>query len=218
MTLSNKDVLVIAQKIVSKAEGKIISIDSFIPSKQALEISRKSGRDPRLAQAMIEESEEIMAVMDGTKESPGVVVTRHRLGHVCTSAGIDKSNVGLGKEDHVVLLPDDPDKSAHEIAKYFLENKGVNIGVVINDSMGDPYRAGAIGKAVGVANVPSRLLERNLQDLDGKISKADIAYADSLAAFAMVMMGQADERIPAVLIKGLDYPYTPGAGIKDVLF
>lgn len=215
--LSNSDILVIAQKIVSKAENRVVNIAQYNPTKRALEISQASGRDPRLIQVMLDESQEILKVGRGTKESPGIIVTRHRLGHVCTSAGIDKSNTGSADTDTVVLLPENPDQSAREIADYFLKKEGVKIGVIIIDSMGDPYRVGAIGKAIGVANVPSRHFETELKDIDGKSRKSDIALADSIAAFAMILMGQTDELVPVVVIRGLEYPFSPNASINDVL-
>lgn len=215
--LRDGDILVVAQKIISKAEGRIANLREYIPSKQAIEMSQKSGRDPRLLQAMIEESKEIIRVIEGTPESPGVIVTRHRLGHVCTSAGIDKSNTGFQDKDVVVLLPQDPEESAKEIADYFYGTYGVKIGVVVVDSLGDPNRMGAIGKAIGVANVPARLFEKDLEDLDKKQVKSDVAFADGVAAFAMVLMGQTDKKVPVVLIRGLQYLFTPDAKVKDVL-
>lgn len=216
-SLQDGDILVVAQKVISKAEGQTANLNEYIPGKQAIEISQKSGRDQRLLQAMIEESKEIIRVVDGTPESPGVIVTRHRLGHVCTSAGIDKSNTGFTDKDIIILLPENPDRSAREIAGYFDKNYKVKIGVVIVDSLGDPYRMGAIGKAIGVANIPARLFEKDLEDLDKKQAKADIAFADSIASFAMILMGQTDQRVPVVLIKGVKYPLTPTAKIQDVL-
>lgn len=215
--LRNGDILVVAQKIISKAEGRTVNLQEYTPGRQAIEMSQKSGRDPRLLQAMVEESKEIIRVMEGTPEAPGVIVTRHSLGHVCTSAGIDKSNTGFQDKDIVVLLPQDPDKSAQKIADYLHNTYGLKIGVIVVDSLGDPNRMGAIGKAIGVANVPARLFEKDLEDLDKKQAKSDVAFADGIAAFAMVLMGQTDKKVPVVLIRGLQYPFTPDAKVKDVL-
>jgi len=218
LELQEGDVIVVATKIVSRAEGKVVYPTQYQPSQKALEIARQTGRDPRLVQAILEESREILSVIPGSPESPGIIVTRHkRIGHVCTSAGIDKSNVGIDDSEAMILLPNNPDKSAQEIAQYFFEKYQVSPGVIIVDSLGDPHRAGAIGKALGVANVPARLVSRKEVDLDGRPTKTDVAWADAVAAFAMILMGQTDQKTPVVLIRGLNYPHSPRARISDVL-
>ncbi len=217
VSLQNNDVLVIAQKIISKAEGRTANLSGYIPSEQALEVSRTSGKDPRLVQLIINESEDVRWVMEGTPESPGIIVVKHRLGHVCSGAGIDTSNTGLTDKDVVLLLPKDPDSSAKKIADYFDEVCNIKIGVVIIDTLGDRYRVGSIGKAIGVANVPARLVESGLSDLDGKpILISDVAFADNLAGLAMVLMGNPNASSPVVLIRGVGYPFTPNAKIRDV--
>lgn len=219
ISLQDKDILIIAQKIVSKAEGRLANLNQYPPTTQAVEISQRSGRDPRLAQLIINESLDIRWVMEGTPDSPGIIVGKHRLGHVCSGAGIDATNIGSANQDQVLLLPIDPDSSAKTIADYFDEVGRVKIGVVIIDTLGDRYRFGSIGKAIGVANVPSRLIERNLTDLDGKQElMSDLAFADSMAGLAMILMGQPDKKSPVVLIRGVDYPFTPNAKIRDVFY
>jgi len=215
--LEEKDILAVTAKVVSKAEGRIVNLNDYDPTLEALKIAAKTGRDPRLVQAILEESRELILITPGSQEKPGIIVTRHRLGHVCTSAGIDKTNIGVNDPEKIILLPEDPDESAREIVQHFFRRYRINVGVVIVDSMGDPYRAGAIGKALGVANVPARIVKIQERDLDGKSTKSDVAFADAIAAFAMLLMGQTDQGIPVVLIKGLDYPWTPGAKISDVL-
>lgn len=215
--LQDKDIIVIAQKIVSKAEGCVADLKEYTPDEQALEISRKSGRDPRLVKLIIQESEDIGWIMKGTPESPGIVVVKHRLGHMCSGAGIDDSNTGFADKDHVLLLPKDPDRSAKKIADFFDEVCRVRVGVVIIDTLGDRYRIGSIGKAIGVANVPARVIEENLIDLDGKhIPPSDVAFADSVAGLAMILMGQSNGSSPAVLIRGVNYPFSPTSKIQDV--
>jgi len=218
ISLQNSDILIIAQKIISKAEGRIVNLQAYTPSEQAVEISRKSGRDARLVQLIIEESTEIKWVMEGTLEFPGIIIVRHKLGHVCSGAGIDASNTGFGDEDLVLLLPENPDDSAKKIADYLDETCGVKIGVVVIDTLGDRYRVGSIGKAIGVANVPARLVEQDLTDLDGRRVQSDVAFADSVAGLAMILMGQPNRNAPVVLIRGMDYPFTPTAKIKDVFY
>lgn len=215
--LQDKDVLVIAQKIVSKAEGRYANLTEYSPSEQALEISRKSGRDPRLVQLILNESQDVRWVMKGTLQSPGIIVVKHRLGHVCSGAGIDATNTGYTDKDQVLLLPENPDTSAKKIADYFSEVSKVKIGVMVIDTLGDHDRIGSIGKAIGVANVPARLVENGLSDLDGKQTLlSDVAFADSLAGLAMILMGNPDRSSPVVLIRGVDYPFTPSARIRDV--
>ena len=215
--LQDKDVLVIAQKIVSKAEGRVVSLTEYIPSKQAIEISQKSGKDPRLVQLILNESQEVRWVMDGTSQSPGIIVVKHHLGHVCSGAGIDTSNTGSADKDSAILLPEDPDSSAKRIADYFSETSGLKIGVMVIDTLGDRNRIGSIGKAIGVANVPARVVENGLSDLDGKqMLLSDVAFADSLAGLAMILMGNPNGGSPVVLIRGVDYPFTPTAKIRDV--
>lgn len=217
LQLQDKDVIVIAQKIISKAEGMYVNLGDYTPSEQAVEISHKSGRDPRLVEVIISESKEIKRVMNGTPEFPGIIVVKHRLGHMCSGAGIDTTNTGFKDKDLVLLLPRDPDNSAKKIADYFEEISNVKIGVIIIDTLGDHYRIGSIGNAIGVANVPARIVEEGLSDLDGKQNLlSDIAFADSLSGLAMILMGNPNEGSPAVLIRGVDYPFTPSSKIKDV--
>lgn len=217
--LQNRDILVIAQKVVSKAEGQVANLQEYTPCKRALELSQISGRDPRLVQLILNESRDIRWVMKGTTDSPGIIVVQHLLGHICSGAGIDISNTGFTDKDHVLLLPKDPDKSAKKIADYFDEICRVKIGVVIIDTLGDRYRHGSIGKAIGVANVPSRAIEKGLTDLDGKqVMVSDVALADSVAGLAMILMGHPNKSSPAVLVRGVDYPFTPSAKIQDVFY
>jgi len=217
LSLDNGDILVIAQKIVSKAEDRTLDISGLTPSQEALTLAEKTSRPPKFVQAVLDESKEVLMSTDGTEKKPGILVTKHNLGHVCTSAGIDKSNTGVNSLTHVVLLPEDPDNSAQEIAKCIKERVDRNVSVIIIDSMGDPHRHGAIGKTIGISNIPSLLKQTDLQDLDGKPSKASIAFADGIAGMAMLMTGQTNEKIPAVLVKGLDYPDTPESKTSDVL-
>jgi len=215
--LREKDIIVIAQKIISKAEGATVSLRSIAPSQQAYNVAKVCGRDERLVQLIFDESIEIIDVVSGTLDEPGFVVTRHRLGHVCTNAGIDRSNVGSEDLDQVVLLPQDPDASARTISDQLLRNTGVNTGVLIIDSIGDPYRLGAIGKTIGVSNIPTRVLEQKVYDINGKPITSDIAFADGVASFAMILMGQGSQAVPVVIVRGMEYDFSPDSQTRDIL-
>lgn len=218
ITIENKDIFVVTQKIVSKAEGRYRSLVDYTPTTEALKLSQTTGKDARLVQLILEESDHVQWVKDGTPENPGLIVVKHRLGHSCSGAGIDATNTGSSSKDEVLLLPEDPDKSAKDIAEYFYDSMGVKIGVVIIDTLGDSRRYGSIGKAIGVANVPARQIETGLSDLDGKpIVVADVAVADSIAGLAMLVMGNPDQGCPVVHIRGVDYSYSPTARMTDVL-
>ena len=198
------DVLVVTSKIVSKAEGRLVSLTSVKPSKKALEIARISGKDPRIVELMMRESQ-ILNVQ------PGLVETLHRLGFICTSGGIDRANTASPEEERVSLLPIDPDKSAQKISDFIAREAGKRVGVVINDSLGIKYRAGSVGLAIGVAGIPALLKgDSDETDLYGKKRNVNISFADEIAAAASLLMGQSKAGLPVVLIKGLRYPKAQG--------
>jgi len=198
------DVLVVTSKIVSKAEGRLVSLTSVKPSKKALEIARISGKDPRIVELMMRESQ-ILNVQ------PGLVETLHRLGFICTSGGIDRANTASPEEERVSLLPIDPDKSAQKISDFIAREAGKHVGVVINDSLGIKYRAGSVGLAIGVAGIPALLKgDSDETDLYGKKRNVNISFADEIAAAASLLMGQSKAGLPVVLIKGLRYPKAQG--------
>ena len=201
------DVLVIAHKIVSKAEGAIADLTTIKPSQKALELSQKTGRDPRLCQVYLNESAEVLEVRGR------MVVTRQRLGFVCTNAGVDRSNID---GDVAVLLPKDPDESARRIRQEILEMTGKKVAVIISDSFGKPDRYGAIGVAIGIAGIAP--LEMKAQrDIFGKEMNAEIALIDELAGAASILMGEADQKLPVVLIKGVHFTVDETANIKKIL-
>jgi coenzyme F420-0:L-glutamate ligase/coenzyme F420-1:gamma-L-glutamate ligase len=207
--LKENDVIVLASKIVSKAEGQVRRLESVTPSERAQEIATTSGKDPRVVELMLEESKAILDVR------PGVVVTVHRLGFVCTSAGIDRANVEDGT---VSLLPQDPDKSAVEIRRLIMEVFGFNVAVVINDSFGIEYRAGSIGLALGVAGIPALLQgSSDEKDLYNRKRNVSIMLADEISAAASLLMGQSSAGMPLVVISGLQYPITEESKITDLV-
>lgn len=192
------DVLVVTQKIVSKAEGRMVFLNDIVPSERAIEIANKNGKDARLIELVLSQSSEII------RSERGVLITRHKLGHVMANAGIDCSNLGDGKADHALLLPLDPDKSAQNLADILSARFGVNIGVVISDSFGRPWRQGVVNVAVGCAGIPSIYDKRGEIDRNGRVLQSTlIAYGDLIASAAGLVMGEGDEGIPVALIKGL---------------
>lgn len=212
--LQNEDIIVIAQKIVSKAEGRIRNITDIIPSARALELAEKSKKDPRIVELTLQESNEVLRTRVGT------IIVEHKLGFVCANAGIDHSNVAGGgdeKEEYVLLLPEDPDRSARNIREQIKRNNDINIGVMIIDSHGRAWRNGTVGICIGLSGIPAVVDERGWKDLFGYTLQITIVgVADELAAAASLMMGQAAEGIPAVHVRGFPYPLGEGS-LKDLI-
>lgn len=206
-TLEPGDVLVVAQKIVSKAEGRFVRLREVEPSNRARELARIVEKDPRLVELMLRESKEVL------RAKPGVLIVEHRLGFVMASAGIDQSNVPSdGDEETALLLPEDPDASARRIREDLRGLCGTDIGVVINDSFGRAWRNGVAGVAVGVAGIPALVDLRGRVDRRGRALRVtQVAAADELAAAASLLMGQSDEGFPAVLTRGFPYARRAGA-------
>ncbi|MCY4142518.1 MAG: coenzyme F420-0:L-glutamate ligase [Gammaproteobacteria bacterium] len=199
--LRDADVVVVAQKIVSKSEGRQVWLESVVPSNAALSLAEQTDKDPRLVELILQESSEVV------RSKPGVLITRHRLGHVGANAGVDQSNIDQSRGESVLLLPIDPDASANRIFQSLRSITNRNIGVVISDSSNRPWRLGTIGVAIGAANI--RVLDdrRGLQDLFGNDLKVTlINLADSIATAASLLMGETTEQVPAVIVRGLTNP------------
>jgi coenzyme F420-0:L-glutamate ligase/coenzyme F420-1:gamma-L-glutamate ligase len=197
VTCQEKDVIVIASKIISKAEGRVARLDDVQPSARAVELAAETGKDAREVEWMLRESSEVV------RARKGLVVTRHRLGFVSANAGIDHSNVEEGAEDYVLLLPLDPDASAEKIREQVFEETGTQVGVVIADSHGRPHRLGTVGVAIGSAGMPALEDWRGRQDLFGyELKYTDIGLADMLASAATLLFGQAREGTPIVHVRG----------------
>jgi coenzyme F420-0:L-glutamate ligase/coenzyme F420-1:gamma-L-glutamate ligase len=196
-----RDVLVVAQKIVSKAEGRYRRLDEVMVSPRAQEIARQSHKDPRLIEVILSESAEIIRC---TRD---VVIVEHRLGFVMANAGVDQSNIDHGEDgERVLLLPVDPDGTCLELKRRLDAHFGVAFGVIINDSFGRAWRNGVVGIALGAAGLPSLVDLVGEADLFGrKLRVTQIGFADEIAAAASLVMGQAAERQPAVLVRGLDW-------------
>ncbi|PNU05785.1 coenzyme F420-0:L-glutamate ligase [Novosphingobium guangzhouense] len=197
-SLRDGDICVIAQKIVSKVEGRTVDLASLEPGEQAQALARRTGRDPGMAQAILDESAEIM------RPHPAAIIARHRTGHVLANAGIDASNVAGGDEGTVLLWPVDPDASARRLRADLVRVSGARVGVVIADSMGRAWRIGTVGTAIGCAGLVV-LEDRRGQgvDLYGRTLQATvIAVADSIAAMASLAMGEGDEGTPVAIVRG----------------
>ena len=196
------DVLVVTQKIVSKAEGRLVTLTGVEPSETALELAAVSKRDPRQIEVALRESARIV------RKERGVLISETRHGFVCANAGVDASN--LATSDVVALLPLDPDASAEEIRRRIAEQAGVALAVVISDTFGRPWRTGQTNVAIGVAGLRPILDYRGRPDSAGlTLQVTEIAVADELAAAAELATGKL-ERVPAAVIRG--YPYQPGDG------
>lgn len=206
MALQDGDVLAIAQKIISKAEGRLVKLASVTPSERAYEVAAQTDKDPRIVELILQESEEI------SRMRKGVLVVRHRLGFTSANAGIDRSNVmQTGEDETVLLLPQDPDASAEAIRQTVQARLGVKVGIVITDSHGRPFRLGTVGVAIGVAGLPALWDRRGDPDLYGyQLQHTDVAVADEIAAAAGLLMGQAAEGQPVILIRGLSWPTAQG--------
>jgi len=192
------DVLAIAQKIVSKAEDRIVHLSDVQPSDQAQELAQSTAKDPRLVELILRESRRVV------RQTRNIIIVEHRLGLVLANAGIDRSNVA-GDEDTVLLLPQDPDASARRLKKELDARFGVRLGILITDSVGRPWRLGTTGIAIGCAGLTSLNDLRGQPDMFGRVLQvAEIATADCAAGAAALVMGEGAEAIPVVLIRGLD--------------
>lgn len=202
--LADGDVLVLAQKIVSKAEGRLVRLADVVASPRAQELGAETQKDPRLVQLILDESTEIM------RKRPGMLLVRHRLGNVGAHAGIDQSNVDHADGEAALLLPEDPDASAQRLHEALYALTGRRLAVIIADSMNRAWRLGTIGGAIGCHGLQVLDDLRGSGDMYGRELKVTlINRADSIAAAASLLMGESVERTPAVLVQGL--PWAPSA-------
>jgi len=200
-TLQAGDILVVSSKIVSKTENRYVDLKEVIPSERAFEFATLTGKDPRIVELVLQNSQKV------TRAVKGVLLVKHLLGFTSANAGIDASNTGIDSKDIVLLLPVDPDHSAHQLQHALEQKTGVSpLGIIISDTHGRPFRFGNIGFAIGIAGVPALIDQRGDYDLDGKELFATITpLADELAAAAGIISGQADEGQPVVLIRGVSW-------------
>jgi coenzyme F420-0:L-glutamate ligase/coenzyme F420-1:gamma-L-glutamate ligase len=219
--LEDKDILVFAQKIVSKAEGRVVNLATVTPTQRAMELATQTEKDPRLVELILQESNEVLRTRLGT------IIVEHKLGFVCANAGIDHSNVapsfsqgatqGVRGEDWVLLLPTEPDRSAETIRKEIESKTSKQVGILIIDSHGRAWRNGTVGVAIGIAGL------QGLQDLRGQpdlfgftLRITQVGVADELAAAASLIMGQAAEGTPVVHVRGFPYSLREGS-LKELI-
>jgi len=192
------DILVIAQKIVSKAENRFVDLNQVKPSAEANELAALTLKDARLVEVILSESTAVL------RTKPNVLIVRHRLGFVMANAGIDRSNVASGHgEDRVLLLPLDPDRSAARLRTALSQRLKLELGIIVSDSFGRPWRNGVVNIALGAAGIPSLIDRRGETDRhQRKLEMTEVAFADAIAAGAGLAMGEAAEGTPAVLVRG----------------
>ncbi|MCC6299947.1 MAG: coenzyme F420-0:L-glutamate ligase [Anaerolineales bacterium] len=226
ITLQDGDIFVLAQKIVSKAEGRTVNLATVMPSQRAIELAKQTEKDPRVVELILQESAEVLRIR------VGAIIVEHKLGFVCANAGIDHSNVGNRSEDFshptqatkvatteewVLLLPAEPDRSAEKMRSEIQTKSGKRVGVLIIDSHGRAWRNGTVGVAIGVAGIPGLEDLRGREDLFGyKLQVTQVGVADELAAAASLMMGQAAEGTPVVHVRGFPYPLRE-ASMKELI-
>lgn len=212
--LEEKDILVIAQKVVSKAEGRAVNLAKVTPSQRALELGAKTEKDARLVELILQESNEVVRTRTGT------IIVEHKLGFVCANAGIDHSNVagtGDSAEEWVLLLPAEPDLSAEQLRQGIGVRTGKQVGILIIDSHGRAWRNGTVGVAIGIAGLPGLQDLRGEPDLFGfTLRITQVGAADELAAAASLIMGQAAEGTPVVHVRGFPYPLREGS-LKELI-
>ncbi|AEH06132.1 coenzyme F420-0:L-glutamate ligase [Methanothermococcus okinawensis] len=205
--IEDKDIIVIAETVISKLEGNILKKENITPSKEAIELAKRLDKSPEVVQVILDESNEIVKV--GEK----FIITETKHGFVCANSGVDESN----SLNAIKPLPKDPDKSASELRKMIEEKTGKKIGVIINDSMGRPFRKGSCGVAIGVSGICTLWDRRGEEDLFGRpLHTTEVGIADELAATASVVMGQSNEGIPLVIIRNAPVPFVEGNG-KDLI-
>ena len=207
LVLESGDILVVAQKIVSKAEGRFVNLATVNPSREAVDLAQQVDKDARLIELVIQESKRIL------RFRPGTIIVEHRLGFVCANAGIDHSNVSGEVEDEewVLLLPENPDASAQELRVHLEEMCDVQLGILIIDSHGRAWRMGTAGVAIGISGMPGLVDLRGEPDLFGYTLRiTQVGTADELASAASLVMGQAAEGTPVVHVRGFPYELREG--------
>ncbi len=197
LPVKSNDVLVLAQKIVSKAENRYVDLDRVTPSPRAIAVAQQCDKDPRLIEVILWDTREIVRLR------PGLIIVEHLLGFVCANAGVDRSNVAPEGIDRVLRLPENPDRSAALIRSILRDRFQIDLGVIIADSHGRPHRMGTIGVAIGLAGLPGMEDWRGRKDLFGyTLQHTEVGIADQIASAATLLLGQAAEKIPAVIVRG----------------
>ena len=206
------DVFVIAQKIVSRAENRLRFLPDVRPSARALALAPEAQKDARLVEVILADSTEVLRLRQG------VFIVEQRNGFVCANAGVDRSNVPPGNGQMVALLPVDADASADRFVEGVLRHTQRTVGAIVNDSHGRAWREGSVGVAIGVSGLPALKDERGRHDLYGyELQTSIIGWADEVASEASLLMGQSDQGVPVVLIRGLERPAGPNGSFRDLL-
>ncbi|SRR5579875_1137090 len=197
--LADGDIVIVTQKIVSKAEGRIVELEKVKPSRKAVRMANDHGKDPRIVEVILRESKKVL------RASGGVIVVETRHGFVCANAGVDQSNIG--GDDLALLLPLDPDKSAATIKNTLESRTGKKVAVIITDTFGRPFRNGQVNVAIGVAGISPIKSYVGTADMHGKkLRVTEIAIADELASAAELVMGKIDS-VPVAIIRGYKFKY-----------
>jgi coenzyme F420-0:L-glutamate ligase/coenzyme F420-1:gamma-L-glutamate ligase len=209
INLKEGDILVLAQKIVSKAEGQLVNLSTVNPSERAYKYAQITEKDPRLVELILRDSSKVL------RTRPGLIIVEHRLGFICANSGIDHSNVkgdwGV-PDDWYLLLPKEPDLSAKIIREWFKQSFSIDIGVLIIDSHGRAWRQGTIGMCIGLSGIPGVVDFRGKRDLfNYELKVTEVGAADELAGAASLVMGQAAEGFPVVHVRGFPYPLRESA-------
>lgn len=201
LVLQAGDVVVVAQKIVSKAEGRLVELSQVSPTRRATEVAASCDKDPRLVEVILSESDEVLRCR------AGLLIVRHRLGFVMANAGVDQSNLDRSDAgERVLLLPRDPDASSARLKRAFDRAFCVDVGTVISDSVGRAWRTGTVGVALGSAGIPALRDLQGHEDLFGRrLETTEVGYADLVASAAVLVMGEGAEGTPVVLVRGLSY-------------
>ncbi len=210
--LRDGDVVVIAQKIVSKSEGRSVDLATVVPSAEAIALGQEIDKDPRLVQVILSESVRVV------RHRPNLMIMQHKLGFVMANAGVDQSNVApTDTVQRALLLPVDPDGSAAAIREDLCRRSGAKVAVVINDSFGRPWRRGTMGIAIGAAGLPTLVDLRGQPDLFGRILEVSlVGFADEIAAAASLLQGQAAEGQPVVVVRGLTWS-APDSNVAELV-
>ncbi|MEC7865985.1 MAG: coenzyme F420-0:L-glutamate ligase [Pseudomonadota bacterium] len=197
--LRRGDILVIAQKVVSKSENRYVYLNDVTPSSEAIRIAKNSDKDPKLVQLILNESVKVI------RQGRGVIVVENKLGFIHANAGIDKSNIESDTDNpKVLLLPKDPDNSALKIKEEIFRQTELKVGIIINDSSGRAWRKGIVGIAIGSSGVEVLLNLRGQKDLYGNaLEITEVGRVDEIASAASLLMGQANEGLPVIIVRGI---------------
>jgi coenzyme F420-0:L-glutamate ligase/coenzyme F420-1:gamma-L-glutamate ligase len=204
LAVDDGDIVVVAQKAVSKAQGRYVDLAGITPSWHAREVAVEVNKDPRLVEVILAESVRIV------RKAPNVLIVEHRSGCIMANAGVDQSNAAAGGGEPVLLLPIDADATAEALCATLSKHFGKRLGVIVSDSFGRPWRRGTVGIALGAAGIPALQDLRGKPDLHGRpLQFTETGFADEVAAAASLIMGQADEGHPVVLVSGFALTDTP---------